>query len=318
VKASLQDLSQFAFSMATCLQSGLPAAKALALSGTTSTSKALRSAAETASQKVARGMSISDALEANERLFPHFALPVIRAGELGGRHVEAYQLVHQHCERLKPSLTLVRQAWLYPVICILFGYAVRTGLFLYFGLWSKAWLVVRDDLGGALLSVLVGWALLKVPAVKRGVDYLILQIPGVRETVIRLSVVLFFATFRLVYEAGGLSVSTMFDLAVKTVGNLAVRQDLLEARAVLENQGGFEEAFGAPRLLEDSIKSSLAAGALSGHLGTTLDQIIKTETIQLAATLDLFNRIFQRLVVFGVGMSIIGTLLICLSSVQGR
>jgi len=243
---------------------------------------------------------------------------VIRAGELSGRQVEAYHLLHQHCERLEPSLKLVRQAWLYPLICILFGYAVRMGLFLYFGLWHRAWLVLRDDLSRGTLFVLVCWALLKVPAVKQTVDYLLVQIPLVRETLIRLSVVLFFATFRLVYEAGGLNVTMMFDLALQTVGNLAIRQDFLQARAVLEEQGGFEEAFRLPQLLEDSIKSSIAAGTLSGYLGTSLEQVIKAETLQLEAALDLFNRIFQRLIVLGVGMSIIGTLLICLASPQGK
>jgi type II secretory pathway component PulF len=318
MKAPLAALSQFAISMATCLTSGLPADKALVLGGTTARSKKIQVAATAAAAQCARGMSIAEALEAHQRLFPHFVVPLLRAGELSGRQVEAFQLVHQHCERLKPSLTLVRQAWLYPVICLLFGYGVRIGLLLFFGLWHQAWQVIWCDLGAEALTVLAVWALLKIEPVKEVVDYLLLQIPGVRNALIRLAVVLFFATFRLLYEAGGMHVTTMFDLALQTVANRAIRKDLLQARAVLEEQGGFEEAFSQPQLLEDTIKSSIAAGTLSGHLGTSLEQIIKLETIQLDAALDLFNRIFQRLIVFGVGMSIIGTLLICLSAAQGR
>jgi type II secretory pathway component PulF len=141
----------------------------------------------------------------------------------------------------------------------------------------------------------------------------LLQIPFVRKVQIRLAMALFFATFRLAYEAGGLAVLTIFDLALQTVGNLAIRKDLLSARAVLEENGAFEDAFNEPVLIEDELKSSIAAGALSGHLGTSLGQIVKVETAALELSLERFNRIFQRLIAFGVTLSIVGTLLLCLS-----
>ena len=313
MKIKLDEVSRFALAMGRCLNSGMAPRKALELSAGTAPSAALRRAVRVAIPACDRGMAISEALEPSRRLFPGFFIPVVRAGEMGGRWVEAFQLIHDHCQRLKPSLELVRNTWLYPLICILSGWLIRAGLFLYFGLYYFAWLFVRDTFLTAGLLALAVWALLRIELVKQTVDGAILRIPLVGPTQIRLSVVLFFSTFRLVYEAGGLGVLVMFDLAAQTVSNLAIRKDFLSARAVLEENGAFEDAFGEPLLLEDHLKSSIAAGALSGHLGSSLDQIIKSQRAELDVKLDLFNRIFYRLVALSVAMSIVGTLLLCLN-----
>jgi type II secretory pathway component PulF len=232
--------------------------------------------------------------------------------------VEAFELIHAHCERLKPSLELVRNTWLYPLICILAGWVIRLGIFLYFGLSGMAMRFVCDTfLASAVVATLV-WALLKMAFVRQVVDQLLLQIPVVRETLIRLSVTLFFATFRLTYESGGLDVVAMFDLALRTVRNSAIARDLRRARPVLQENGAFEDAFGQPLLLEDSIKSSITAGALSGHLGSSLEQVVKSESMQLEITLTLFNRVFQRLVAYSVALSIVGTFLVCFAYSPSR
>ena len=147
---------------------------------------------------------------------------------------------------------------------------------------------------------------------KRAVDLVRLQLPLLRETEIRLAVVLFFTTFRLAYEAGGLGVVAMFDLAWRTVRNDAIRQDLLKVRQILADHGTFGEAFGESALLEDDIKGMINTGSLSGQLDRTLTKIVETATQQLEMTLEIFNRFFQRLVVLLVVMSIIETLFICI------
>lgn len=313
MKIRLEDLSQFALSMAQCLEAGLVPTKALTTSGRTTRSGPFRSAIQAAAELCARGIPISDALEPSARLFPQFALPVLRAGEMGGRQVEAFRLIYEHCERLKPTLKVVRSTWLYPLICVVSGWSLRTAIFLYFGFYSFAWQFVKDTYLTSAVVVLGCWALLRVGLVKRAIDWALLYLPVVGKVQVRLATVLFFATFRLVYEAGGLGVIAMFDLALRTVSNSAVRDDFLSARDILGENGAFEDAFSAPQLIEDRLKSSIAAGALSGHLGTSLGQIVKQETVELEFTLDLFNRVFQRLVAFSVSISIAGTLYLCLT-----
>ena len=318
MKISVEAVSQFAFSMATCLRSGMPPGKALVLSGNTVSSKRLKRTVSIAADEVERGGPLSDGLEQSRQAFPHFVIPVIRAGELSGRLVEAFQLIHEHGQRLRPTLTLVRNTWLYPLICILFGWVVRVGILVSFGFASAAWLLVRDTVLGGVVAGLIIWGLLRARWIKTVVDFGLLQLPLVREAIIQLSATLFFATFRLGYNAGGLSILKVFDLAIATVPNTAVRRDFAKARQALENNDTFGEAFSEPALLDDEIKGSIATGAMSGRLGLSLDQIVRSETVDLEVSLGKFNRVVQILIVYGVAMSIVGTLLFCIMATPGR
>ena len=298
--------------MATCLASGLPPRRALELSGAGTHSRALQEVIRAALKRCDQGMAISETLESGARFFPHYFLPVIRAGEAGGRLVEAFQLLDRHCQRTAPSVKLVRETWLYPLICIVFGWVVRTGIFVYFGRYDAAWHFVCATFGAGALLALSGWLLFKLQPVKRAVDLVLLQLPLLRETEIRLAVVLFFATFRLAYEAGGLGVIVIFDLAWRTVRNDAIRQDLLKVRQILAQNGTFGEAFGESALLQDDIKGMVNTGSLSGQLDRSLAGIVETATWQLELTLRTFNQIFQRVVTLTVALSIAETVLICI------
>lgn len=166
--------------------------------------------------------------------------------------------------------------------------------------------------GTSSLLVLAVWLLLKLQTVREGVDLLLLQIPVIREAELGLGTVLFFATFRLTYEAGGLGVVFMFDLACQTIRNSAIRRDFLKARRILDQNGTFAEAFGQLTLLEDRLKRMIATGSVSGKLEQSLTQLVALVTQQLEFTLQSFNNVFQRLVSFSVAMTIVETVVICI------
>ena len=143
-------------------------------------------------------------------------------------------------------------------------------------------------------------------------DFALLQIPVIRETEIRSSVVLFFAAFKLAYEAGGVHVTRMFDLALDTVRNRALREDLQKGRTALAGHQGFGEAFGTVAFLDDDIKGSIGSGALAGQLDRSLESVVQTATSELEVTLTMFNNIFQRLVALTVAMAIVETVYLCI------
>ncbi len=318
MRLSLKLLSRVALSMATCLKSGLPVPRSLELSAGPADSRRLAVILARAAACCDRGSTISDALEPHRSAFPGFFLAVLQAGEMGGRLVEAFQLLHEHCERLTPTMRILRNTWLCPAVCILAGWIVRISLLLSFGLIGAAGQVAQDSLVTCGIMVAIAWTVWRVPYAKEWVDRALLQLPWVRTVLIRSGSLLFLATFKLVYETGGFSAVKTFDLALASVGNLALRRDLARAREVIEEGDGFPEAFEAPELLDDWIKGSLATGAISGKLGPSIAQIIKTEAVALESALELFNRILQRLLAYSIVLSIVGTLLFCLSSAPGR
>jgi general secretion pathway protein F len=312
MKIDNPSLKQFAGSMAKCLAAALPAARALELSGARTPSRPLRTAVAAARARCEDGLPVSEALAPAAGLFPRHFLPVLRAGEAAGKQAEAFQLLYQYCQQIGPSLRVVRNTWLYPLICIVFGWIIRMGIFIYFGKYlAAAWFAVTA-FGLSSLLVLAGWLLFRLPPVKRGIDFLLLQIPVLRETELRLGFVLFFSTFRLTYEGGGLSVIQMFDLALATVRNDALRRDLLPAREILAEHGTIGDAFEESTLLDPETKGLIHTGSLSGKLDQCINKIVEKAAWQLELTLRMFNQIFQRLVVFCVAMSIVETVLMCI------
>src|SRR5690348_1267205 len=180
MKIDLRTLQLFSNSMATCLASGLPPRRALELSRAGTRSQALREVIRAAVARCDEGMAISETLEPDARFFPHYFLPVLRAGEAGGRLVEAFQLLDHHCCRTAPSVKLVRETWLYPLICIVFGWVIRTGIFVYFGKYAAAGHFFCATFGVAALLVLAGWVLFRNQRVKEVIDLVLLQLPLLR------------------------------------------------------------------------------------------------------------------------------------------
>lgn len=281
MKIDCQTLSLFADGMATCLNAGLPPGRSLELNRFEKQSRALGKLVDAARPRCEQGIPLSEALEPGRKVLPHYFLPVLRAGEAGGRVVEAFQLLSRHSRRIGPSARLVRNTWIYPVILVSFGWVVRIGIYLYFGRLAAAANFFWSSFGISALLVLAGWLLMKRREVKDVVDSLLLQIPIVREAELGLGKVLFFSAFRLVYEAGGLDVVAMFDLASATVRNSAIRRDLLKAREVVQRNGTFKDAFGQLALLENRFKGLIAAGAISGRLVETLDKLVALVSEQL-------------------------------------
>lgn len=312
MKIDLQTLRHFANSMATCLDSGLTPMKSLEVCGAGTQSKSLQKVVQVALDRCDQGMPLSEALAPGAKVFPYYFLPVIRAGEAGGRLAEAFQLLDQHCHRTEPSVKLVRNTWLYPLIVIVFGWVIRLGVFTYFGRYEVVWHFLGTIGCIGLLLALLWWFFFKFEAVKTVVDHIFLQIPLLRETEIRLADVLFFSTFRLAYDAGGLDAIVMFNLALQTVRNSAIRQDLVKARRVIEQNGTFGDAFATSSLLEDDFKTLMSTGSISGKLDQCLSKIVEKATYQITVQLNIFNQIFQRIVSFSVAMSIVETILICI------
>ena len=313
MRINLTTLGHFSHSMAACLDTGMTPSRALAVCGTHSRSSAFRSCLQAAGELCGQGWLISDGLEKGARLFPRFFIPLIRAGELSGRLAEAFHLLHDYCHRLQPSVLLIRNTWLYPLVCILFGWSIRTGIFVYFGMLSMAWQFVLDSFVKSLLLGLGIALLLKLRFIRYAVDRLLLVVPVVRDAEIHMARALFFETFSLVYKSGATSVLSMFDLALQTVRNGAVRLDFSKARRVLENHGTFGDAFNEPSLLDETEKGLIATGALSGTLDQSMERIVEMGRERLDQTLRVFNWFFLRIMAYAIAMSIVGTILMCLN-----
>ncbi|TWU60555.1 Type II secretion system protein F [Rubripirellula tenax] len=259
-----------------------------------------------AAEKVAGGSSIAEALASGEPRLPPFFLPVVRAGEMSGRLDEAFGFLESHCRLLAGPATALRKLWLFPVLIMLFGSAIK--VLMHLGLGS---------VGGAITTLLVeafSWVQLAVivavvlmTPVRYFFDQVRLAIPFVGALEREIAVHRFFRVMSLLYGVGGHRVEMMIQTAAKTVSNEAARSDLLQAGSAIENGATIAEAFRRVKMLTDDEKATIDVGEMSGVLERSFDQISNDTGSSMLAKLNIIQPILVRIVTAMVAMSIIGT-----------
>ncbi|WP_186776118.1 type II secretion system F family protein [Rubripirellula reticaptiva] len=259
-----------------------------------------------AAEKVSRGSSIAEALASGEPRLPPFFLPVVRAGEMSGRLDEAFAFLESHCKMLAGPATALRKLWLFPILVMLFGSAIK--LLMHLGLGS---------IGGAITTLFVeafSWvqlavivAIVLMTPVRYFFDQVRLAIPLVGALEREIALHPFFRVMSLLYGVGGHRVEMMIQTAARTVSNEAARRDLLQAGVAIENGATIAEAFRQVKMLTDDEKATIGVGEMSGVLERSFDQISNDTGSSMLSKLNIIQPILMRIVTAVVAMSIIGT-----------
>ena len=296
------------YSMVKCLSSGINAARSLELSGSSSESRALRRCVRQAIVKVKDGETIWEALALNEKIFPHFFVPVVRCGEESGRLVEAFEYLCDYCHKLRPAAKFVRKTWLYPIVMIVFGWLVRLVLYYIFDSPGTAWKFAQGTFVKFGIIVAILYVVLRLRQAKVLFDWIKLQLPLLRETQIDFSVDIFFRTLNLMYKTGGIHIARMVEMASLTIANSLIKKDFLRAHQPLLDGETIAETFSSQKLVPQVYKDEIAVGSVSGELDRCLDKICEISSQMLEMRLEIFNNIFLRIVSFAVGFSIAFTI----------
>ena len=294
--------------MSTCLSSGLSTKKSLTLSASKSGSNRLHKYLDTLISGIDQGLTLSDAFETRKGLFPRFYVPVVKCGEESGRVLEAFNFLHDYCKKLDPTLRIVKKTWLYPVILIVFGWVIRASVFIYFGDYRGAFVLIQNTFIRYGVIVLLIHFLLKIRIIKISAEWIRLHLPVIRETEIDLSISLFFESFNLMYKTGGMHDVRMFGLASSTVGNSIIQKDFSKARKELEAGESFGDAFGKLKFLTRAYKETISVGTITGKLDESLDKITDMSTQALDFRLDILNKFLWRIIGLSVAMSIAWTI----------
>lgn len=303
---SMERLSLLAGNLATCLTSGMSMHASVRLSAR-SWPGSLGQGIDSAVCRAKAGAELSEALGALDRRLPPFVIPVIRCGEQSGRLVETLQYLQRHCHMLAGPSRAARNIWLYPLIVILFGALVRIVAFFAFApLWIATWYFIRTVVRYGLTAAAIAWMLV-TPRGKLLVDRVKLTVPFCRDIERDLGLNRFFHAFNLLYSTGDLRVETMLRLAIDTVSNAWIRDDLRRAITVIESGGSVAEAFAAPKRIGHDQKLLVATGEEAGKLEEAFDQLARETADSAVARLGMVQQVSLRLIAFAVTASIVGT-----------
>jgi len=267
----------------------------------------LQGIARAAAERAESGMELSDSLEPAEDRFPPFFLPVIRCGEQGGRLDEALRYLERHCALLVAPARMMRNTWLFPLVIVLAGSALKIAAHVMLAptMQTLAFVAQTATIYAAVGAVL--FFIFGVPQAKFIVDNATLLLPVVGQAERELAVNRFLHSFNLLYSTGGTRVEGMIRLAAWAVQNLVIREDLLRAAEVIESGGTITEAFAAPAAIAEEHKAVIAAGDEGGKLEEAFATVSRLTAESVRHRLTMFNQIFYRVMLAAVVFSIIGT-----------
>lgn len=285
-------LAQAYYDLASLLDSGVPILRSfdIMIQGRQGTLKRVLTRIR---DSLARGSSVSDALDEQRRVFPEMDRMLIQAGETSGTLGDSFKMLSQWHEFVHRITWSVLSGMIYPLFCLHIAAFVFPAPALILGSMS---------LGAYLWQVLRILALMYVPAAlilgilflgpRAGIlrwilDWLTLKIPLFGRAMYHLCVSRYAKAFAMLYKAG-VPITECTERATRATGNLVIA-NLFAGAAQSVRQGGLACEGLSPRLRAE-YRDLWRIGEETGELDKTAAKVGEIA----ADRADLFFHEFAR------------------------
>lgn len=281
---------------------------------------------EALAQQLREGRSFSRALEAMPDAFPSLYVATVRSSEQTGDLAEALRRYLAYHQQLNVVRDKVVAASVYPILLMAVGLLVI--LFLL-GYVVPRFSRVYEDLGnnlpwlsrllmhwGQFFGEYAGWVIgglclllasvvygLTRPATRAMIERTLWSIPAVGEKMRLYQLARFTRTLAMLVN-GGIPFVTALDMVGDLLRQPALRQGLDNVAKVVREGRAVSDAFAANALATEVGVRLLAVGERSGDLGHSMERIAKLYDDEIARWVDWFARLFEPLLMIGIGLII--------------
>jgi general secretion pathway protein F len=312
---SARDLALVTRQLATLVQAALPIEEALRAAAAQSASQKIKSMLLAVRAKVMEGHSLAAALREYPSAFPELYRATVAAGEHAGHLGLVLDQLADYTDQRQQSRQKIQLALLYPVILLvaslaivvlLLGYVVpdvvkvfvNTGQdlpALTTGLIAVSEAVQRW--GWAMLGALAVLALLVRQAlrdegIRRRWHAFILRIPLVGRLARATNTARFASTLAILTRSGVPLVDAL-GIAAAVIGNLRIRERVIEAAQRVREGGSLTRALDATGEFPPMMLHMIASGEKSGELDQMLARTARNQENDLAAQISLLVGLFE-------------------------
>lgn len=283
--------SQFAIT----LHSGMTVARAMQMLAGQNEDKRLRKILQAASQEVAAGSTVADALDKYQDRFPLTFIETIRAGEQSGTLDQSFDRLQKFYEKSYKTTEKIKGALTYPMFVIAIAVVV---LIIVMAKVIPTLADVFTDLGGTLplmtrilistshffarwwiwmLAVLavLGLAVRLYTQTKQGKiikSKIALSVPLIG-VINRMNGAAQFANTMSVLLAAGITVNQAVETTAKVMDNYLLSEDVRSMRADIEQGRSLVECFEGKKYFPSTMIDMCSVGEETGELEATLDNV---------------------------------------------
>jgi len=335
-RISLQERINFARHLSLVIKAGLPIYEGLKIIKQQTESEVLKKVVDSLIIDVNNGKFLADGLERYEYLFGGFFVNIVRVGESSGTLAKNLVYLAEELRRSKALESKVRSAMVYPLVILVATIAVAGFLTFYvfpklipvfaslnvqlpittrimlatlhftqaYGIQVLAGLIVF----GILIKILVA----RVPALRYGLDYLLLYVPVVSGLAIGVNMVNFTRVLGLLLKSGVKIVESL-KITAATFSSEVYRKVLLDATEEITKGGQLGQYLTSKRhLFPPLISGMVLIGESTGNLEDNLEYLseyfddeVDTKLHSLTSLIEPIMLLMMGLLVGFVALSII-------------
>jgi type IV pilus assembly protein PilC len=322
-----QEVIDFSNQLATLLESGVPILSALQLLGNQTTRKALKKIIRGITEEVKGGDSLSQALANHPTQFPDTYLQVIKASEQAGQLGTGLRQAAIYMEKQLIAGRRVKRALVYPGFILLMAAAVTILLItvalpplvnLFQSVGANLPFITRSLIGvssflsanglyilaGIAALVGVGFALMRLPAVRLARDALWLKIPWLGAVIVERAVQHFCQTAAMLLGAG-LHLPAILEIAAPASRNRVIRGALDRVRQRLVQGEGLAEPLAESEVFPPLLAEMVAVGEKSGAMDTTFTTLSDFYEGKVERRIDAMIAMIEPVLTIIVGLVVI-------------
>jgi general secretion pathway protein F/type IV pilus assembly protein PilC len=317
------DIVEFAQGFSIMINSGVPILSCLDDIIDTTTNPAFVPILKDVRQRLERGSTISQALDAHGNLFPEILKTLVAVGEETGSLVEGLREAAEHLQKMQRLNDGVKKALMYPA----FAFTATIGalafwmVFVIPGLTStlkglgvklpmltlaliKTSSLFQAHWGKMILAACLVpvplYLLNKHPKIRYYVDRAIIKMPLLRIIVFNKLLSVFSEQFRMLLNAG-INMGRIFDLIIPSLGNEYFAVNLRQIKENILNGGRISDAFEQQKILPPLAVGKIRIGETTGTLDNQFGFLAKYYSKKLDDTIDNLGKIIEPLVMAVIG-----------------
>jgi type II secretory pathway component PulF len=283
--------------------------------------------------QVKKGIPLSRSLEDYPSIFSPLYISIIKAGEASGSMDEALGNILEFMKRKEVLKNKVRGALIYPSILLLVGllslililtFVVPKlkGLFTDLGaglpVFTKVILAISNfTLNNWPYEVLGTSVIIYILFVYKGGTLaksigsaLAFKLPIVKRVIKNQELTNFSRSFSLLIRTG-VSPLESLEIAALTVGNLKMKEGLLEAAVSIKEGKTIAESLKRFERLPDFFISMIAVGEESGRLKDVLDEIAASYTEEINSDINVITSVLEPVLILCIGI-VLGAIIIAI------
>lgn len=327
-KVKLKDLTVFSRQFATMINSGVSITRALAILSEQVENPTLAAVIAQVQKDVEGGLSLSEALAKQEKIFPPIFVNMARAGEAGGVLDEVLLRIADHFESEASLRARVKSAMTYPVAVFIFAITIAFVMItfivpVFMNMFSSLggdlpgptkMLVALSDfirskwylIFGSLVGLAYGFRAFKRNPRGRYIwDSFKLKLPVLGQLTKKMAIAKFSRTFSTLISSG-VPILQALDIVAETAENAVVTKAIRESRASIKEGESISKPLGASSVFPPMVVQMISIGEETGALDSMLKKIADFYDGEVSATVDSLTSLLEPVLMVFMGVMIGG------------